>query len=63
MKKLLETILVWLIAVLVPYFLVAVLHGFNFNMENWNLNSWVHYIFTTLSFVVAILAKTTKIFE
>lgn len=62
MKKLLETILVWLIAVLVPYFLVAVLHGFNFNMDDWSESMGFQYVICTLSlaFLLTMENKTKK---
>ena len=56
-NKNLETLLMYIVGVLLPYVLVSILHGFKFDMEEWSVTQTFHYVISTVCLFLLSLAK------
>lgn len=61
MKEKLSILLFYLIIVIVPYLLVSVMHGFNFNMNLWDITTSVHYAISAICLFLLFLAKKLEL--
>jgi len=56
-NKNLETLLMYIVGVLLPYVLVSILHGFKFDMEEWSVTQTIHYVISVVCLFLISLAK------
>jgi len=54
-KGLLLIIMLWLITFILPFLLIGLLHGLNFNISNWDSGSCIHYIVSTATLSIFLM--------
>lgn len=57
MKETLKPIFYFIIWAIIPYLIVSLIHGNNFNMNNWNGDETIYYLIFLLVFGGLIFIK------